>query len=544
MRNFLLTLLLFTSIFCFGQNEHLKFRDIEINGTLTEFLTRLTKIGYKTSKMYDGMCSMDGADFAGKESKITVFFDSETKIVSSLRIDFPCEKDWNTLKDVYVSAQKQLIQDYGNPTRLSEYFKDPFSEGDGNEVQAATRLKFKYLSEWELENGTITLQIILGIFNGRQSKYVVLLYKDKMNEEKEEREKLGGKEAEKNHLTFRDIEFNGKITEFINKLSVSANIQWTTDLKNICTFGGNFIGELCKVSVFATPKTKKVYEIWVNFPERQKRDSINLISDYRNVKAQIIKEYGNPISNEFFNENKNRWNYESKWELEKGEILLDIFIDKQVNVKYRDRVNKEIYEDERKDVSNYINVEPTKNDIVSSEHLKFRDIEIDGTATLFLSKLKTLGYILKDTDDGVYLLDGKFGGKECDIYFLSTEKTKTVWKVAVFFEKKNSWSSLKSDYNSIKEQLITKYGKPKKSYNFFSNPYYEGDGYELQAVKNEKCTYFTTWELVGGAISLQISGTDGCRLVIQYEDKTNMTKMQKEKEEIRREQNKKMQDDL
>jgi len=538
----LLVSLLFVSIFCFGQNEHLKFRDIEINGTLNEFVTQLNKIGYTTSTIYDRMCSMDGVTF-GKESKISAFFDSKTKIVSSLRIDFPGEKDWNTLKDIYVSVKEHLIQDYGYPTRVSEYFKAPYSEGDGNEMKAATTAgKFRYLSEWELDNGTITLQIILGIFNGRQSRYVVLLYNDKINKEVEEKEKLGGTEAEKTHLEFRDIEFNGKITEFINKLGVTANIKWTTDIKNICTFGGNFIGKLCKVSVFATPKTKKVYEIWVNFPERQKRDSVNLISDYRNVKAQITKEYGNPTSSEFFNENKNKWNYESKWELENGEILLNIFIDKQVNVKYRDKVNTEIYEEERKDVRNYQNVEPEENDVVSSEHLKFRDIEIDGTATQFLSKLKNLGYLLRNIDDGIYSLDGKFGGKECDIYFLSTEKTKTVWKVAVFFEEKRNWSFLKSDYNSIKEQLTIKYGHPKDSYNFFSSPYQEGDGYELQAIQNEKCRYLTIWELEGGSIALQIS--ESCRLVIQYEDKTNMKKMQKENKEVKQEQNKKMLDDL
>jgi len=151
--------------------------------------------------------------------------------------------------------------------------------------------------------------------------------------------------------------------------------------------------------------------------------------------------------------------------------------------------------------------------------MKFRDIEIDGKLNEFVSKMKGLGYTFIENYKNTAIMEGNFIGKECRIFILSTPKTKTVWKVAVFLPKESSWRSLKSEYNSVKEQITQKYGKPTKSFNFFSSPYYEGDGYELQAIKNEKCTYYSYWNSENGAITLKIS-TD-CEIIIGYEDDTN-----------------------
>jgi len=177
-----------------------------------------------------------------------------------------------------------------------------------------------------------------------------------------------------------------------------------------------------------------------------------------------------------------------------------------------------------------------------SEHLKFRDIEINGTATQFLSKLKNLGYIVKDVDSDGYTMKGKFAGDDCTLYIYSSPKTKTVYKIVVVFSEKSSWHSLKNQYNSIKEQLTNKYKNPTQNNCFFKSPYYDGDGYEMQAVKNNKCLWLTQWNLESGEISLAIYST--CSVIIQYEDKINMQKKAKEDEEIRQEKNKKMQNDL
>jgi len=83
-------------------------------------------------------------------------------------------------------------------------------------------------------------------------------------------------------------------------------------------------------------------------------------------------------------------------------------------------------------------------------------------------------------------MNGKFAGKYCEIIITSTPKTNTVWKVSAYFPKETSWLSIKSSYDSYKDQYQQKYGIPSKSYNFFSDPYFEGDGYVFMINNTKK----------------------------------------------------------
>ena len=155
----------------------------------------------------------------------------------------------------------------------------------------------------------------------------------------------------------------------------------------------------------------------------------------------------------------------------------------------------------------------------AQEHLDFRGVPLDGHIDGFISKMEELGYTLEKKVDNAAIMSGKFTGKDVELYILSSPKTKTVWKVAALFEKATSWSSLKSSYLEYKELYTQKYGKPESSFEFFKDPYYEGDGYELQALRNEKCHYFTMYELEGGVVAVQLMSS-GC-LQLGYEDNIN-----------------------
>ena len=48
-------------------------------------------------------------------------------------------------------------------------------------------------------------------------------------------------------------------------------------------------------------------------------------------------------------------------------------------------------------------------------------------------------------------------------------------------------------YGSMKGILADKYGKPEKDFKFFIKPYYEGDGYEEQAIRLGKATFASFW---------------------------------------------------
>lgn len=162
------------------------------------------------------------------------------------------------------------------------------------------------------------------------------------------------------------------------------------------------------------------------------------------------------------------------------------------------------------------------------KHLEFKGTPLNGTLTSFVQKMKTKGYKTILTQDNAVVMEGEFIGKKANIFILATPKTKIVWKVGVNLEKEISWSSLKSEYRKIKDSYIKKYGKPLHSFERFDEPYYEGDGYEMQALKLEKCTYISYFETPEGMISVGLDSSGS--IAIGYEDGTNVDIAFKEKE--------------
>ena len=140
-----------------------------------------------------------------------------------------------------------------------------------------------------------------------------------------------------------------------------------------------------------------------------------------------------------------------------------------------------------------------------SQHLKFKEIPINGNLSEFITKMKVEGFVLKEVEGNIAIMSGLFVGKKSDIYIVASPKSKTVWKVSVNLPDESTWYSLKSSYNTFKSQFSKKYGDPTESYEFFSKPYYEGDSYEMQALSLEKCNYYSYWENDLGIISIELS---------------------------------------
>ena len=165
----------------------------------------------------------------------------------------------------------------------------------------------------------------------------------------------------------------------------------------------------------------------------------------------------------------------------------------------------------------------------AQEHMIFKDISMDCNLTTFVSKLVAKGYEKVLVKDDAVALTGNFAGKkDCTILVLSSANSHLVWKVSVLFPEHTSWSSLKSEYFLFKESYSKKYGKP-ESFEYFTDPYEEGDGYELQAVKLEKCIYASYFNTPLGYIVLDIHKDKFVR--VTYEDAINAEIRDKEKEQ-------------
>lgn len=169
--------------------------------------------------------------------------------------------------------------------------------------------------------------------------------------------------------------------------------------------------------------------------------------------------------------------------------------------------------------------------VSAQEHLTFKGVPMNGHITTFVSKLKSLGFKEVASADYFALVEGEFGGNECQVAIFGSKKSKVVHKVAVILDESSSWYSLKSKYNEYKELLTSKYGKG-TSFEFFSDPYYEGDGYELGAVRNDKCTYSTIFDTPNGDIAIAIVNAGKPCTTLGYIDKINDDIAEKEEKSL------------
>lgn len=147
--------------------------------------------------------------------------------------------------------------------------------------------------------------------------------------------------------------------------------------------------------------------------------------------------------------------------------------------------------------------------------MEFKNTPISGTLSEMVKKMQNLGYKLEVSEEYVAIMEGEFANENCEIVLYSSPKTKTMHSIIVNFAEQNSWYSLKSKYLKLKEQLTSKYNFTPKSTEYFADPYYEGDGYEMQALKREKCFYFSTFNFNKGKIGLYIIGN---KVQLLYQD--------------------------
>lgn len=165
-------------------------------------------------------------------------------------------------------------------------------------------------------------------------------------------------------------------------------------------------------------------------------------------------------------------------------------------------------------------IEPIKDD---GQHLLFKQFPITGDINSFIQNLISAGYTLTEPFNAVYhgaCFRGQFAGNnDCSIVVFATPKSHITCCVMVNLQEHHIWYTIKDEYEKIKKQLTKKYGSP-ESYEYFMDPYYEGDGSELTALYSDHCTYMSIFQTTNGRIS--VSMTSDSKVMIAYQDKINM----------------------
>ena len=161
----------------------------------------------------------------------------------------------------------------------------------------------------------------------------------------------------------------------------------------------------------------------------------------------------------------------------------------------------------------------------SSNHMNFKGVPIDGTLNDYVLKMKQSGFNHISTENGLAMLQGDFAGyKGCIIGVSALEQKDLVCKIGVLFPDCDSWSTLSSNYYTLKELLTEKYGEPFEMIEKFdSNSEPRDDNSRMHELGMDRCKYYTTYKTENGAIQLSINNNGFYKsfVSLSYFDKIN-----------------------
>ena len=181
MKQLVLVLMLFIGMTVAAQTDHLKFKGVPIDGTLSSFVNKLKQKGF-TVQQSDKETVLLNGDFAAVKGCTVVVSEHESGVVNRVAVMFPSQDTWAMLYNDYSNLKDMLTQKYGKPAVVEEEFQSRSYELDDNTKMYEVLMdRCRYICDWTPENGTIELRIQnVSLFGAM----VVLVYIDADNEAK------------------------------------------------------------------------------------------------------------------------------------------------------------------------------------------------------------------------------------------------------------------------------------------------------------------------------------------------------------------------
>ena len=161
--------------------DHITFMGNPVRGTLSKFVKRMEREGFKNPIIKDGWATLEGGTFAGLEGcDLTIYALGKKSPVYSVCVRFASQRTWETLYYNYIYLKLMLTKKYGEPALCIEDNVDSLG-GDKEIFEALKSGKAVYISTYKIPEGTIVLCIeSLGY---RKQTFVTLTYTDQKNSE-------------------------------------------------------------------------------------------------------------------------------------------------------------------------------------------------------------------------------------------------------------------------------------------------------------------------------------------------------------------------
>ncbi len=162
-----------------SSSEHLTFKGIPIEGSMTEFCQKLKAKGF-TSISDENDLALFVGDFTGRNATIGVTATDDGKSVFAVTVFFDPSDEWNTLVNTYNYYKDLYTRKYGKPTISKE--KNPALSDSNTALMAKVHEgTVVWGSAWEVTGGDIELSIekAFDYYEGM----VIIRYRDSQNVE-------------------------------------------------------------------------------------------------------------------------------------------------------------------------------------------------------------------------------------------------------------------------------------------------------------------------------------------------------------------------
>lgn len=181
MKKLLFTLIVICFTFSgFAQTQnHLTFKGIPIEGSMTSFCQKLKAKGF-TEIDRDNNITLFSGDFTGQNAMVGVTSSNDGQNVFGVTVIFESSEEWKTLVNTYDYYKDLYTRKYGTPSISKE--KNPaYGESNIYFMHELTQGTVVWGSKWEVEGGTIEISIEKSDNYG--DGMVVILYRDSQNVE-------------------------------------------------------------------------------------------------------------------------------------------------------------------------------------------------------------------------------------------------------------------------------------------------------------------------------------------------------------------------
>lgn len=174
----ILSILLFSAVNIKAQ-EHLSFKGIPIEGSVTEFCQKLQDKGFSSIGQKDNVFMFVG-DFTGREATIAVTATDDGKNVFGILVGFNPSGEWNRLVNTYDYYKSLYTRKYGKPS-VSKENNPSLSDSNTSLMAEVNQGTVVYTSVWNAKGGDIQLSIekTSGVYEGM----VIIKYRDSQNAE-------------------------------------------------------------------------------------------------------------------------------------------------------------------------------------------------------------------------------------------------------------------------------------------------------------------------------------------------------------------------